>query len=283
MILVTGAAGKTGLAVLRALHARGAAARAFVRRDEQREAVIAAGASDTVVGNLESEPDLERAMSGVEAVYLIVPNVHPREEQIGKAAIVAALRAGVDRIVYHSVLHPQIEAMPHHWRKLRVEEALVQSGLGFTILQPANYMQNLLAYWEGIMDDGVIRLPYSVEARSTPVDLRDVVEVAAMALTEEGHAGATYPLVGPEVLSWVEMAQRVVLALGKQVSAETIAVEEWQRAARAGGMDEERMDALGRMFAYYERHDFVGNARILEAVLGRKARRFEEFLDELVG
>ena len=65
------------------------------------------------------------------------------------AAIRAAQSAGVERFVYHSVLHPQVEIMAHHWQKMRVEEQLFESGLSFTILQPAAYMQNVLAGWDG--------------------------------------------------------------------------------------------------------------------------------------
>ncbi len=69
------------------------------------------------------------------------------------------------RFVYHSVLHPQIEAMPHHWAKMRVEEMLFAAGFDLTILQPTAYMQNILGAWRGIVEDGVFRVPYPVETR----------------------------------------------------------------------------------------------------------------------
>ena len=63
------------------------------------------------------------------SVYHVCPNVSPDEIAIGRVSIAAARSAGVEHFVYHSVLHPQTEAMPHHWLKLRVEEALITSGL----------------------------------------------------------------------------------------------------------------------------------------------------------
>ena len=143
MILVTGAAGKTGLAVIRALAARDVPVRGLVHQEEYRVSVLEAGAQQALLGDLLNEKDLRVALAGVRVIYHIPPNVHPREVDIGDIAIQEASRAGVEHFVYHSVLHPQLEEMPHHWLKLRVEERLIASGLPFTILQPTAYMQNI--------------------------------------------------------------------------------------------------------------------------------------------
>ena len=148
MILVTGAAGKTGQAVIRALVARGADVRALVHRPEQVPITAGLGARETIAGDLRDRAALARAAQGARVIYHICPNVSPDEVTIGRAAIAAARAAGVQHFVYHSVLHPQVEAMPHHWLKMRVEELLFQSGLAYTILQPAAYVQNVLAHWD---------------------------------------------------------------------------------------------------------------------------------------
>ena len=135
MILVTGAGGKTGRAVVSALAARGAQVRAFVRRAQDQAALRELGARDVVAGDLRQAADLERAAQGVRALYHICPNVHPDEVLIGRLAIAAAQAAGVEHFVFHSVLHPQTESMPHHWNKLRVEEAAV--GLRAAVYHPA--------------------------------------------------------------------------------------------------------------------------------------------------
>lgn len=119
MILVTGAAGKTGRAVIRALAAKGESVRALVHRPEQIRLVEELGAQDVVVGDMRSQATMERAVREAQVVYHICPNVHPEEVGIGQTAIAAARSAGVQHFVYHSVLHPQIEAMPHHWLKMR--------------------------------------------------------------------------------------------------------------------------------------------------------------------
>lgn len=278
MILVTGAAGKTGIAILHALSHKGVATRALVHRSEQNEAATLAGASEVMVGDLLDQASLQSALAGIEAIYLICPNVHPQELEIGRSVIAAAKASGAPRIVYHSVMYPQIEAMPHHWQKLRVEEALIASGLDFTILQPASYMQNLLPHWAAIIERGEYKVPYSVDAVFSPIDLNNVAEVAALALTDRSHSGAIYQLAGPDALSSRDMAASVTSALGKEVRAFEEPLNDWIRAAKNRKMNAYAIDALTKMFAYYNEHGFAGNSKALEKLLGRPATSFNKFL-----
>jgi len=147
MILVTGAAGKTGKAVVAALAAKGVGVRALVRNLDHAGSLTALGAAEVSIGSFEDTRALALAAAGVQAIYHICPNVSAGEVAYAKAIVAAARDQGVRRFVYHSVLHPQIEAMPHHWEKMRVEEMLFASGFDLTILQPAAYMQNILGAW----------------------------------------------------------------------------------------------------------------------------------------
>lgn len=277
MILITGAAGKTGQAILSALSKAGERTRAFVRRAPE----IFLNADEVVTGDLLNRSSVAAALDGVEAVYLICPNVHPNEFEIGLAVISAAKAAGLKRFVYHSVLFPQIEAMPHHWQKMRVEEVLIQSGLDYTVLQPASYMQNLRAYWQEITRAGVYRIPYSVKAEFSPVDLEDVAQVAIRVLLDPGHTAATYALAGPQTLSSNEMASKISEHIGKPVKVEKQAIVDWQGSAKANGFSDYALDALGKMFAYYDQHGFVGNSLVLETLLGRPPTNFAQFLSRL--
>jgi uncharacterized protein YbjT (DUF2867 family) len=279
MILVTGAAGKTGRAVIRALTAKGEAVRALVHRPEQIRSVEALGAQQVVVGDMRLRATMDQAAQGVRAVYHICPNVSPDEVAIGQVAMVTARSAGVEHFVYHSVLHPQIEAMPHHWQKLRVEEQLFESGLCYTILQPTAYMQNVLAHWDQIMEQGVYPVPYAVETRLGMVDLEDVAEAAAVVLTEPGHAGAVYELAGAEVLSQTEVATILGQQLAHPVRAETVPLEMWERRARESGLGDYQVETLVKMFRYYERYGFWGNPRVLSWLLGRSPTTFAAFIE----
>jgi uncharacterized protein YbjT (DUF2867 family) len=279
MILVTGAAGKTGRAVIRALTAKGEAVRALLHRPEQVQLVEEVGAREVVVGDMRVQATMDQAAQGVRVVYHICPNVSPDEVNIGQVAIGAARSAGVEHFVYHSVLHPQIEAMPHHWQKLRVEEQLFESGLCYTILQPTAYMQNVLAHWDQIMEQGVYPVPYAVETRLGMVDLEDVAEAASVVLTEPGQAGAVYELAGAEVLSQVEVAAILGQQLGRPVRAEVVPLEIWERRARESGLGDYQVEALVKMFRYYERYGFWGNPRVLSWLLGRPPTTFAAFVE----
>ncbi|MFN8440273.1 MAG: NmrA family NAD(P)-binding protein [Caldilineaceae bacterium] len=280
MILITGASGKTGRAVVGKLAGSGQTVCALVRRPEQREALLQSGVNEVIVGDLASQADLALATRGVTAIYHICPNMHPGEVGIGQSLIEAARSNGVRRIVYHSVLHPQTQAMPHHWNKLRVEELLFESGLEFTILQPCAYMQNVLAYRKSIVDEGRYRVPYAIETRIGMVDLNDVAEVAAKVLTEAGHSGAIYELASSEALSQSEVAQILSETLGRPVQAEAQDRSEWEANARSTGLSDYAIDTLLRMFLYYERYGFEGNAQVLEMLLGRKTATFAEWAQQ---
>jgi uncharacterized protein YbjT (DUF2867 family) len=279
MILVTGAAGKTGRAVIRALATRQVAIRALVRRPDQVPKVEGLGAGEVLVGDMGDLETMDQAVQGVRAIYHIPPNVSPDEFTIGQTVIAAAQAAGVERFVYHSVLHPQTEVMPHHWQKLRVEEHLFESSLPFTILQPAVYMQNLLAHWDQITGQGILPVPYSVETRLSLVDLEDVAEVASLVLTNPGHLGAIYELVGTEAVSQTEIAGVLSQHLGRPVHAKAISRDSWERQARATGLGDYQVETLIKMFRYYERYGFWGNPSVLRWLLNRPPTTILDFID----
>ena len=279
MILITGASGKTGRAITRALNGTGESIRALVHHAAYIPTLDTAGAGEVMVGDLESRSDLEKACRGVRAVYHICPNMHPRELEIAQAMLAASRQAGIERFVFHSVFHPQIEAMPHHWNKMRAEELIFTSGLPFTVLQPCAYMQNVLGYWGQITSQGIYPVPYSVDARLSVVDLEDVAEVAAKVLVEKGHTGAIYELCGPEALSQVEVADRLSRELRKEVRAVALDLREWEEGARKGGMSDYSRQTLIKMFEYYDRFGLQGNPTMLGWLLQRQPTSFAEFID----
>ncbi len=281
MILVTGAAGKTGLSIVKSLKLRGCDVRAFVRRDSQVQQAAAAGAAEAVVGDLLDEEFVYQSMRGVRKVYHICPNVSPDEITIGRLVIEASKRNEVEHFVYHSVLHPQVEKMPHHWLKMRVEEELFESNLPFTILQPAPYMQNILAGWSEIVSKGEYSVPYRKETRISMVDLEDVSQAAAVILTTSGHLGAVYELSGPDTLSQTAIAAILSERLGITVKVKVIDRLEWERAARNRGLAGYQVEALLKMFEYYERFGLVGNSTVLNCILGRPSSTFSEFVDRV--
>jgi uncharacterized protein YbjT (DUF2867 family) len=282
MILVTGAAGKTGQAIIRALLKSKKPIRALVHKENQIQLVQGLGVQEVVAGDMCSQKTMNQVLQGIRAVYHICPNVSPEEINIGQIVIKAAQSAEVEHIVYHSVLHPQIESMPHHWQKMRVEEQLFESGLSYTILQPAPYMQNILAYWNDIQIKTKYPVPYSENTLLSYVDIEDVAEVAAIVLSESGHKGSIYELCGVEILSQIEIAQILSQYLGQRVDVKVIPIEEWEVNARNMGLGDYQVKTLVKMFRYYERFGFFGNSRILECLLNRSPTSYASFIERTI-
>lgn len=286
MILITGAAGPTGQAVLRAALQRGMEVRALVHRPESAEQLRALGgnglpAVEVVAGDLLDVDALALACAGIQRIYHICPNFHPAEVEIGKKIIDAAQRSGVEHFVYHSVLHPAIEAMPHHWEKMRVEEMLFASDLPCTIVQPGVYMQNLRANLQWQRRDAAekeqralrLLLPYRPEARISLVDIADVGEVAALLLAEERESGGVYPLVGTPAWSQHEIAQQLSERFQVDILAEELPLAMWR--ARNAHLDSYKLNGLTQMFAYYDLHGLSGSTRTLRLLLGREPASFK--------
>jgi uncharacterized protein YbjT (DUF2867 family) len=273
MILITGAGGKTGRALIRVLSKMESVC-ALVYREEHVSIARVLGAEKIITGDMREKSAIRSAMEGVRAIYHICPNMNPDEVATGGLVMEAAMTAGVEHVVYHSVLHPQTEKMTHHWQKLRVEELIFESGLPFTILQPAPYMQNLIPGWKGIVEDGILRVPYSVDSKFSFVDLEDVAEAAKVVLTEPGHTNATYELAGRS-MSHVEVAEILSRILGRDVRAQVEEVGDWRLHAK--GISDYAVETLFKMFEYYDHWGLVGNSNALQWLLKREPTSFESF------
>ena len=281
MILITGATGKTGQAVIAALALRGARGlRALVRPGSQSSpaAKKISARAEIVVGDLLDIDALTAACSGVHALYHICPNMHPQETAIGRKVIAAACAARVSHFVYHSVLHPQVESMPHHWNKMRVEEMLCAAQLSFTILQPGAYMQNLLPDWLTISERGVHRVPYPPDTRLSLLDLADLAAVAALVLTEPGHSSATYELCSTPGLTQTQLAACFSEQLNRAVRTESISLSDWEKAARARGLADYAVATLLAMFRYYALQGLCGSPNVLRWLLAREPTTLAAFV-----
>ena len=287
MILITGAGGKTGMTLIRRL-SKVESVYAFVHCEEHVSVIKSLGAEKIIVGDLHDETAIRSAMQGARSVYHICPNMNSDEFVIGKLVINEARKVGVEHFLYHSVLHPQTEKMTHHWQKLRVEEMIFESGLPFTILQPVPYMQNLLAGWKSILEDGVLHVPYSVNSKFSFVDLEDISEVAKVVLTEPNHFNATYELAGTLPMSHVEVAKIFGRVLKRDVQAEKEEIRDWRlRAERSSEgtqskRDDYAIENLVKMFEYYNQWGLVGNPNALRWLLKHEPNSLESFIEKTV-
>jgi uncharacterized protein YbjT (DUF2867 family) len=277
--LVTAASGKTGMKCVEALIARGARVRGLVRREDAAAQLREMGA-EALVGDLFDSATTAAAMTGASAMVHICPPMHPLEDQLAETLMDQAARAGVGRFVLYSVLHPHID-VPHHRRKLKAEQRLIDSGLPFTILQPCRYMHHLEPIWREVLTSGVHRMPFSTKTRFNLVHLRDLAEATAIVATGAEHADAIYELAGPQALNQDDCAHIISEVLGREVVAQARPLEDFLEKARAAGMPAARLEVFDVMNRHYDAHGLQGNGNVLRWLLGRPPVTFADYVRTL--
>jgi len=231
-VLVTGATGRVGRAVVDLMADAGVPVRALVHRSESA-ATLPANV-ETVSGDLTVPGSLDAALQGISTVFLVW--TAPPETA---AAVVDRLAAHVQRVVLlsapHRTPHPFFQ-QPNPMAALfaEIERLITAVGLDSTIIRPGMFASNALFWWAAaIRADGVVRWPYGA-AETAPVDDRDVAAVVARTLYEDGHSGGDYVLTGPESLSQAEQVSTIGDVLGRPITFEELSPDEFRREAPVG-------------------------------------------------
>ncbi len=289
MILLTGASGPTGSVVLKHFVQAGLQVRAFVHRAESAAKVRAAGAAEAFIGDIEQRNDVTAAMQGVQQVYHACPRFSEREVQIVEWMIDAA-RANPKfrQFIYHSVLHAQNDAMPHHRDKRIAESRLLDSGLPYTILQPTQYFQVSTRDWKGIVASGEFATPFGADQKLSLVNVEDIAAAATIMATQPGWTGGCFELMSGDSYTRHEMAALMTEALrksagwpaGRAVHAVVEDVAHWRDHQRkTGAFSETQIARAEQMFVQYSAHGLSGgNGRVLGMILGRAPSRYADFI-----
>lgn len=280
-ILLIGGTGNVGRELAPLLAARGAEVSILTRESAAERASPAP--ARTVRGDLGDPSTVLAALREVDGAFLLVPQ-SPDETRHGIDAVRAARAAGVSRLVYLSVRMPGFEAsVPHFASKRPIEAAVRESGVPFTILRPNNFFQNDHAFRDVILDHGIYPQPIGAKGVAR-VDARDVATAAAVALTEEGHAGASYDLDGPELLTGESVAALYARHLGRPVRYGGDSLDAWADAARHVLPDWLVRD-LRAMYRQFQLHGLPADEREaarLPALLGRAPGTFDAFVASTV-
>lgn len=280
MILVFGASGTCGAAVTAELVKAGAKVRGFVRNEARGAVAKEAGASEIFVGDLRNRESVGNALKDVTGVFYVAPKFIADEAFLGRMVVDMANRAGIQKFVYQSVMHSNASILSHHEFKREVEEALYETDMDYTILQPARLMHNICASWRKILNTGVYSEPFSADAPISDVAFDDVAEVAAIALTIAGYGRATFELCCEGMLSRIERVALLSDILGRPIKSGDISVDAW--LAAAGIADPYEREARASMFNYYDKFGFKGgNSLVLRNILGREASSYRVFLEKL--
>ncbi|MGW1818816.1 SDR family oxidoreductase [Streptomyces sp. NPDC002125] len=271
MILVTGATGNIGSALLRDLQAAGAAPVRGLTRDAGR-ASFGAGI-EAVEGDLKQADSLKAALEGVRSLFLL-------SGMGAEAEILAAARqAGVEHVVLVSSItvqsHPHLRAAGE---KLALERLLKDSGMAWTVLRPTQFASNTLWWTQSIRDQGVVRAPYA-DIGLPAVHPADIAAVACAALTEPGHQGRTYALTGPECVTVRRQVAAIAAALGREVALIEISREEAHRQM-ASFMGVEDADAVLDLMGGDVNDELLKVRDTVSRVTGSAARSFQQWASE---
>ncbi len=232
----------------------------------------------------QSQTEVKSAFSGISVAYHICSALNPNEVDIGKVMIEAAMSSKIDYFSYHSVLHSVLQEMPHHQKKLKVEELVIDSGLPYSIIQPSVFMQNIVESWNVLYEKGVFRQKFFANSntRMCLLDLEDLAEAVSILLMDKSYIGATYEICGPENLSLSDMISIFEKQLQRKIIVETPSDELMAQNMKKSGSDEYRISTLLKMFHHYNEHGFIGNPKIISMILGRKPNDFASFLNKAI-
>ena len=274
MVLVTGATGNTGRPLVEMLRDSDVPVRAMVR-SAAAGAQLAGRTVEVVVADFDDPESISAALAGVERAYLVTPSSEGAQGQQERFVELAA-KAGVQQLVKLSQLAAD-EGSPVRFLRYHaaVERRVREVGIGFTFLRPNLYFQGLFALSGPIRDQGVLPAPIG-DARVSAVDVRDIAAVAAAALTEPGHMGATYTITGPAAITHAEIADAVGAATGRNISFVDVPPEAF-RAALDGVLPAWQLDGLVEDYAHYQRGEAADVLPTVTEITGQQPRDITRF------
>ncbi|MEV0827871.1 SDR family oxidoreductase [Nonomuraea rubra] len=276
MIVVTGATGPVGGLLIAQLLAEGARVRA-VSRSPQRSGLP--DGAELVTGDPSRPATMPACFDGAEAVFL-----HPRTfgDSAGELLAVAAER-GVRKVVALSAINidDPYELQPSRRRGDRnkeAEQAAMASGLTWTSLRASSFAGNTAQAWGAQLRAGDVVRYVHARFRETPLDERDLAEVAARALLTDDLADRKLELTGPQSLSHEEMVAVIAAALGRPLRFEELPPQAVAAHLAQNGLPEPWAQALMARYAHYLDRDQPPVTGEVDRALGRPARTYADWV-----
>jgi uncharacterized protein YbjT (DUF2867 family) len=279
VILLTGVTGKTGGETAKQLLARGAKLRAIVRNEAKAADLKAAGV-ELVVGDVGDAETVSRAMKGVEKAFLTLPNGEhqlDQEKQFTDLAKAAGVKHLVKMSSMEAVAHAETPIPRAHWA---VEEYIRASGMGWTMVKPNFFMQNLLSSAASIKTNRKFSLPMG-NGTTGMADIRDIGAVCAEVLAGNGHAGKSYEITGPEVLTFAEVAERFSAVLGVKIEYVPMPMDQF-RTRMTGVLQPWHLNAVCELFREIAEIGLDHTTDTFRKLIGREPRSVTQFIQDHV-
>ncbi len=278
MILITGASGTAGGAVLGETIALNLPVRAMYR--SQEDAQRTPPNINAVIADFADKATLASVLEGIEAVFLVCGPV-PQLVELESNMIEVCRRVGVRHIVLNSALGAgKFNKSFPKWHA-QVEETLKASKLDYTIIRPNGFMQNIVAYNAPTIRKDHAFYSAMGDARVSLIDVRDVGAVVARVLREpEQHVGKIYELNGPEALSNAEIAERISRVIGTKISFVDVREAAQREAMLGAGLPEWQVTALLELQEYYRSGECASVDGTIAHLLDRSPRLLDPYLRE---
>ena len=279
MILVTGSTGNVGSKLLTELITRKATVRALARKREDVERLKALDI-EAVGGDITDRESIRAAMQGVTHLYILTPS-NPQLAVNESMLVDEAKKAGVQHIVKHSVLGANVDAIcPFTSIHARAEEEIQASGIPYTFLRLNSFMQNFVtSHARSIAEQNTFYEPLA-DAKVSHVDTRDIAIAAANVLTETGHEGRAYDITGPEALTDTQIAEKLSILLGKQITYTPVPDEAMRRGLLAAGLPDGYADSIVKLYQFYRQGGGAPVTSDLEQLIHQKPRTMDAYLQE---
>lgn len=272
-ILVTGATGNTGRAIVEVLVRRGAPVRAMVRTGAGR-IKLPAGVG-VAVADFDDPASIAAALHGAGRAYLVTPSSERAGAQQRQFADLA-VEAGLSHLVVLSQLASDEQSPVRFLRyHAAVERHVRDLGIPYTFLRPNLFFQGLLAFAGTIAAEGRFYAPIG-DARVSAVDVRDIAAVAAAALTEAGHEGATYTLTGPAAVTHMDIAAALTSALGREITFTDVPPDVFAGSLQ-GILPPWQIDGLLEDYAHYRRGEAAAVSPTVAEITGKPATGVGQF------
>ena len=285
-ILVTGATGNVGRNVVEQLINRGADVRALVRDPSKADLPASV---EVAQGDLLDVDSLRSAMSGISTLFLLNGVVADEYTQ-ALIALNVAREAGIERIVYLSVIHSDVYVnVPHFAGKFGVERMIERMGMNATILRPAYYMDNEITIKDVVSSYGIYPMPIGDKGLAM-IDARDVGEIAAIELIRREQASAPLPLdridiVGPDILTGASAAAIWSEVLGREITYpgdDTAGFEQNLRQFMPSWTAFD-MRLMAERFLSDGMLPDAGDVDRLTTLLGRPLRSYRDYVAQITG
>ena len=277
MILVTGATGRLGTKLVESLLMAGQPVRALIRNADKADSFRAVGVS-VVLGDLNQPNDIVSALDGCDRLMSIPPNTLTQAQQ-EIYLFQAAKRTDIKQVIKLSTVKANLRSACFFFRQHAIaEQYLQQSGLRFTILQSNSFMQNFLWFTPEISNRGTLSLPMQ-DSKVAPVDVGDVANVAHVLLTEKrDYPTETYNITGPTILSFKDIAAKLIAVFGKEVTYVDIPSDDFRQTLLQIGLQKWYAEAIVSAWEVASREQPTVTDAV-QSITKKQPTTFEQFAE----